>query len=183
MEHVALDLEAGLFHHAPRREVGRQGEADEVGQAEPLEGDSKDLPRHLRGQPPIPVIGRERVGKLYLFVAADAGVPQAGATHEPAVGSIRERPDPVPVPVVEVVAQVSGGLLVGAEAAEGRLTLGSWCMRRISPKCSSRRRSARSRSVRNVSVRAIVGDLAQHVSGQDATKVQRTRRLLAPAAR
>src|SRR3712207_3848171 len=50
------------------------------------------------------------------------GVAQAGAAHEAAVRPVPEGPDPVPVtvPVVQVIPEVAGGLLVGAETAQGR---------------------------------------------------------------
>jgi hypothetical protein len=50
------------------------------------------------------------------------GVREAGAAHEPTVLDGPEHPDPVPVPVpvVQVIAEVSDGPVLGAEAAESR---------------------------------------------------------------
>jgi hypothetical protein len=46
-------------------------------------------------------------------------------SHEPTVLDVREHPNPVPVPVSvgQVIAEGSDGLVVGAEAAEGRYDL------------------------------------------------------------
>src|SRR5918998_3733762 len=122
VDHVALVLEARLLHDPPRPPVGRQGEGDYILQAEPLEPQRHDRPGQLRRESPSPVLGPEGIRKLHLFVAAHAGVPEAGASGEAPILPVAKRPDPEPVtlPVLQVVAQVQLRLLVRADAAEGR---------------------------------------------------------------
>jgi hypothetical protein len=114
--------EAGAPHHARRARVGGPGEADQLDEAEHVEGHAHALARELRGEPAAPGVGHQRVEHLHLLATADRHAAQPAAAEEAAVLWRAQRPGPeaVAIPVLREGAQHGAGLGLAAHAGERR---------------------------------------------------------------
>ena len=122
VDQVALVREACLLHDAPRTQVCRQREADDIGQSEKLESQRDDRPGQLRCQPLPPVLAHQGVGQLNFEGTPHLDLPQAAPADKTTVRPAAEDPETVTVvvPVLEIRLEEPARLQVGAEPAEGR---------------------------------------------------------------
>jgi hypothetical protein len=73
---VALVDEPGLLHDALRSTIRGEGEADELLEAEDVEGDPDELARRLGREATAPALGHQAVTDLDLVATDDLDVPR-----------------------------------------------------------------------------------------------------------